>query len=58
MTYEILGSRHEALCILPEGQKWKVFLYERGARYEERSFDGEDGACVRFLKRALDLSKK
>jgi len=24
MTYEILGIRHEALCIVPEGQTWNT----------------------------------
>lgn len=56
--YEICGSRHEALCILPEGQTWKVFLYERGARHEERAFDNEDDACIWFLKRILVFDRR
>jgi hypothetical protein len=55
--YEILGVRHEALCIVPEGQDWRVFLYERGNRHEERSFATEDEACLWFLKRVLTFSR-
>jgi hypothetical protein len=32
-----------------------VFLSERGRRHEERVFDGEDPACVYFLKRLFQL---
>ena len=53
--YKISGELHEALCLLQEGSVWKVFLSERGGRYEEREFDTEDGACVYFLKRLFTL---
>lgn len=53
--YSFDGERHEALCLLVEGQTWKVFLSERGKRYEEQSFDTEDGACTYFLKRLFRL---
>jgi hypothetical protein len=49
------GERHEALCILTEGQTWKVFLSERGKRHEEYSFNNEDEACTYFLKRLFSL---
>ena len=51
------GERHEALCILAEGAEWKVFLSERGSRYEERAFANEDRACVWFLRRLFQLSQ-
>jgi hypothetical protein len=38
MYYSFDGERHEALCLLEEGQTWRVFLSERGQRYEEHSF--------------------
>lgn len=41
--YSFEGDRHEALCLLAEGQRWKVFLSERGPRHEEKSSDSEDG---------------
>lgn len=53
--YSFEGDRHEALCLLAEGQTWKVFLSERGQRYEEKSFDSEDKASVVFLKRLFKL---
>lgn len=49
--YSFDGDRHEALCLLAEGQTWRVFLSERGKRYEEESFVTEDEACTYFLKR-------
>lgn len=49
------GSLDEALCLLPAGRKWHVFLSERGNRFEETVFDSEDEACVYFLKRLFDL---
>jgi len=55
--YNFDGERHEALCLLAEGQTWKVFLSERGLRHDERSFPGEDEACTYFLKRILQLSR-
>ncbi len=54
--YSFDGERHEALCLVAEGQQWQVFLSERGSRYEEHSFEAEDEACVYFLKRLLRLS--
>ncbi|MDQ1532998.1 MAG: hypothetical protein QOF28_759 [Actinomycetota bacterium] len=53
--YSLEGGRHEALCILAEGQTWKVFLSERGERRDERSFASEDEACTYFLKRLFRL---
>ncbi len=55
-TYFSIGSeRHEALCIVPHGQRWHVFLSERGERFEEREFASEDEASVYFLKRLFRL---
>jgi hypothetical protein len=51
------SSTHEALCMLRLGGTWQVFLSERGQRYEEQTFETEDGACVYFLKRVLELSR-
>jgi hypothetical protein len=56
--YHLHGSSEEGLCILAEGQTWKVFLSERAARYEECAFDTEDDACVYFLKRIFQLWRK
>jgi hypothetical protein len=53
--YSFDGDRHEALCVLADGQTWKVFLSERGQRYEEHSFSSEDEACTYFLKRLFRL---
>jgi hypothetical protein len=55
--YSFDGERHEALSLVPWGQSWQVFLSDRGARYEERSFDDEDAACVHFLKRLFALAR-
>ncbi len=49
--YSFEGSGDEVMCILAEGQTWKVFLRQRNRRYEEQSFISEDEACVEFLKR-------
>jgi hypothetical protein len=54
--YSFDGERHEALCLLAEGQTWHVFLSERGKRHEERHFASEDAACVYFLKRVFALA--
>jgi hypothetical protein len=56
--YSLEGERHEALSLVPWGQSWQVFLSERGVRYEERTFDTEDAACIDFLKRLLALSRR
>ncbi len=53
--YSLDGERHEALCILAHGQRWQVFLSERGRRFEERTFETEDEACTYFLKCGFDL---
>ena len=53
--YSFTGDTHEALCLVADGQTWKVFLSERGSRYEERSFANEDEACTYFLKRLFRL---
>ena len=55
--YSFDGERHEALCIVREGAAWKVFLSERGSRYEEATFADEDSACVWFIKRLFQLWK-
>jgi hypothetical protein len=55
--YSLNGDRHEALCVLAEGQTWKVFLSERGQRYEELDFASEDDACTHFLKRIFELAR-
>jgi hypothetical protein len=58
-TYYAIGEdRHEALCLLPRGQEWVVFLSERGEHYEERTFSTEDDACVYFLKRVFQLWRR
>ena len=53
--YCLNGEQHEALCLLVEGPRWKVFLSERGVRYEERTFTAESEACEYFLARILQL---
>jgi hypothetical protein len=53
--YSFDGDRHEALCIVAVDQEWRVFISERGSRYEERTFTNEDEACVWFLKRLFQL---
>lgn len=53
--YCLNGEQHEALCLLVEDQRWKVFLSERGVRYEERRFATEEEACEYFLARILQL---
>ncbi len=56
LYYSIGSERHEALCLTEEGGTWKVFLSERGQRYEEQEFaTDEDAACVYFLKRLFRL---
>jgi hypothetical protein len=54
-AYHLYGSSDEGLCILPEGQAWKVFMSERGSRSDDRTFNTEDEACVYFLKRIFQL---
>ena len=57
-TYYAIGDeRHECLCIVSVDDGWKVFLSERGSRYEEKSFESEDDACVYFLKRLFQLAR-
>jgi len=53
--YNVGSERHEALCILTEGQTWHVLISERGTRHEERTFDTEDTACSHFLNRIFEL---
>ncbi len=55
--YSVESEKHEALCLLAQGQTWCVFLSERGQRHEERRFSDEDLACVYFLKRLFSLSR-
>lgn len=52
------SEKHEALCLLAQGQRWHVFLSERGQRHEERTFSDEDEACVFFLTRLFQLSRR
>jgi hypothetical protein len=52
------SERHEALCLLAQGQSWHVLLSERGRRHEEQTFGDEDEACVYFLKRLFQLSRR
>ena len=56
--YSFESERHESLSLLAFGQTWKVFLSERGERYEEQSFDSEDEACIYFLKRLFTLARR
>ena len=53
--YSFDSEQHESLCLLAFGQTWKVFISERGQRYEEQTFGTEDDACVYFLKRIFQL---
>jgi hypothetical protein len=57
MYYSLGGDRHEALCLLAQGQTWHVFISERGTRREEQLFTSEDEACVYFLKRLFQLGR-
>ena len=57
-VYCLMGTRHEALCVIAWGQQWQVFLQERDERYEFHEFDSEDAACVYFLKRIFQLSSR
>jgi hypothetical protein len=55
--YSFESKKHEALCLLANGQSWHVFLSERGQRYDEQVFSNADDACVSFLKRLFQLSR-
>ena len=55
--YSFEGQQHESLCLVPWGQKWQVFMFDR-VRHEERTFDTEDEACVYFLKRLFQLAPR
>jgi len=57
LRYSFESEQHESLCLLAFGQTWKVFLSERGNRYEEQTFPSEDEACVYFLKRIFKLGR-
>lgn len=50
--YSFEGQRHDALCLLAEGQTWHVFLSERGDRFDERTFASEDEACIYFYRKS------
>jgi hypothetical protein len=56
--YSFESERHEALCLLAQGQSWHVFISERGQRYEEQTFADEDEASVYFLKRLFQLARR
>jgi hypothetical protein len=56
--YCINDEQHESLCILKEADIWRVFLSERGTRYEERKFRVETEACEYFLARILQLWRR
>jgi len=53
--YDVSGraaeNRH---CILPEGGTWLTFFFERGTRWDVRTFPTEDEACGFFLGWVLD----
>jgi hypothetical protein len=49
--YSVVGERDDQLSLVAWGQQCQVFYSERGRRYDERTFDDEDAACVYFLKR-------
>jgi hypothetical protein len=51
-------EKPDALCVVPEGERWTVFRCEGAARVEERTFTTENDACVYFLLRALQLYVK
>jgi hypothetical protein len=53
--YCLNGERHESLCRVVEDWRWKVFLSERGVRYEERTFASESEACEYFFERIRQL---
>jgi len=57
-SYYNVEREAEGLCLLREGQLWKVFVKERAERYEERTFATEDDACVYFLKRIFQLWRR
>jgi hypothetical protein len=48
-------DRSGALHLLAFGQMWRVFVSERGERFEEKEFASEDAACIYFLKRLFYL---
>lgn len=47
--YSLDDERHEALCLLPDGDCWLVFISERGKRREVQEFQSQDAACTLFL---------
>jgi hypothetical protein len=47
--YGIGTEKDNALCIVREGQDWKVFFSERGDRYDAVTFRSEEEACNHFL---------
>ena len=53
--YSFDGESARSPCIVTSGTEWRVFLNERGSRYEERTFASEDDARVWFLKRSFQL---
>lgn len=53
--YCLNGEQHESLCLLSEDGYWRVFLSERGSRYEEQRFSSEDKACEYFQIRIREL---
>jgi hypothetical protein len=55
--YSIGTEKDNALCIVREGQDWKVFFSERGDRYDTVIFSSEEEACSYFLKELMkDMS--
>lgn len=53
--FSIGSERNEALCLVQHGPEFRVFIFERGNRYEKMKFESEDSACVHFLKQVFEL---
>jgi hypothetical protein len=50
-AYSIGTNRDESYCLLPEGDRWKVYYSERGNRNDESAFADEGAACQELLAR-------
>lgn len=51
--FSIDSERNEAICLVQEAGKWKVFYSERGKRNDESTFDTESSACCHLLQLIL-----
>ena len=49
-----VGVRDGAICLFSEGDEFVVCTFDRGKRFGERRFDGEDDACRYFLKQLIE----